>query len=220
MYTNSFIKEQMAQSQSCDREEIGLNLQVASEGIQKANCSDFNDLQAALNDLSKLLLREDDVASQTASADSSSESASQNTASAPQNVNAPQNASTVNAAVPVPEFKKEKSEQKVKSSDPNSNVHWNYARLMREIDKVLNSTKSSDDMKTKYRNLKPQFENATKFEEVEKLVNVNNVKFYANSIYSGGTRKRRMRRVKTQRRRKNARTIKKKITNNKSGKRN
>jgi hypothetical protein len=209
MYTNSFIKEQMAQSQSCNREDIGLNLLVASDGIKKANCSDFNDLQAALNELSELLLKKDDV-SQSGSADSSSENASTVNAAVP----GPQN-----AAVPVPEFKNEKSEQKVKSS--GTNVHWNYARLMNEINRVLDSDKSSDDMKTKYRNLKPQFENATKFEEVKNLVNDNNVTFYANSIYSGGTRKRRMRRVKTQRRRKNARTIKKKkITNNKSGKRN
>uniref|UniRef100_A0A6C0M032 Uncharacterized protein n=1 Tax=viral metagenome TaxID=1070528 RepID=A0A6C0M032_9ZZZZ len=187
---------------ACDEAAIKPALKDVVSKMEQ--CPKYNDLKIALKELASLL-----PDSNLRNASAENVNVHQNVAPAPQN------------AVPVPEFKKETSEQKVKSSDPNINVRWNYARLMREIDKVLNSPKSSDDMKTKYRNLKPQFENATKFEEVEKLVNVNNVTFYANSIYSGGTRKRRMRRVKTQRRRKNARTIKKKkITNNKSGKRN
>jgi hypothetical protein len=217
MYTNSFIKEQMEPSQSCNREEIGLNLQVAAEGIQKANCSDFNGLQAALNELSGLLLKNDDVATQNASADSSSESASQNAGPAPQN-----------AAVPA--FKQPNSDITFKSF--NGSVKTNYDKIMEKINKFLNSIDSQisqadvedkqtfTDRKKKYVKVKPLLDAATTEDEVRRIITENQVTFSGNTIVTGGTRKRRMRRVKTQRRRKNARTIKKKITNNKSGKRN
>lgn len=183
----------------CDIEEIGVQLQVAAQGIDKANCEEIKVLQGALKELSELLLKKAD-----------SQNASQNaSATATQNVNAAPTAAPTSAPVsapagPVPEFKKENSDQKVKSNDPNINVSWNYVRLMKEIQKVLDSKKSSDDTKTKYIGLKSQFENATTFENVEQLVKDNNVIFYANSIYSGGTRKRKT----TQRKR--AKTLKNK----------
>ena len=40
----------------CDRNEIGLQLQAAAEGIGKAKCPEFNDLQVALKELSGLIL--------------------------------------------------------------------------------------------------------------------------------------------------------------------
>jgi ABC-type uncharacterized transport system involved in gliding motility auxiliary subunit len=191
-------------AQPCDRNQIGVHLKVAAEAIDTANCSEFKGLHDALRELSELLKEKAD-----------SQNASQNaSATATQNVNAvsdPAPPQSVNAApapapapAPVPEFKKENSDQKVKSNDPNINVSWNYVRLMKEIQKVLDSKKSSDDTKTKYRGLKSQFENATTFEKVEQLVKDNNVIFYSNSIFSGGTRKRKT----TQRKR--AKTLKNK----------
>jgi hypothetical protein len=151
-------------AQHCNREEIGVQLQVAANKINNAKCPEFNDLHDALKELSGLL-KNDDVASQTAS----------------------ESASAAPALAPVPDFKKENSEQRVKSSV--ANVSWNYARLMKEIEEVLTSGNSSEVMKEKYKKLKPIFENATTFEDVKRLTE-DNVKFYSNSIYSGGTRRR------------------------------
>ena len=155
-------------AQACNRNDIGRHLDVAANKINNAKCPEFNDLHDALKELSGLL-KNDDVASQTAS-----ESASAAPTAAP-------------ALAPVPDFKKENSEQRVKSSV--ANVSWNYARLMKEIEEVLTSGNSSEVMKEKYKKLKPIFENATTFEDVKRLTE-DNVKFYSNSIYSGGTRRR------------------------------
>jgi hypothetical protein len=234
MYTNSFIKEQMAQA--CDRNDIGLHLEVAADGINNANCAEFKGLQVALKELSELLLREDDVASQTASESASSAaptSAAPTSAAAPTSVvpaPAPQNTSTVNAAVPA--FKQPNSDITFQSF--NGKVKTNYDNIMKKINNFLTIIDNKIDeavdvedkqtfteRKQKYEKVKPLLDAATTEDDVRRIITENQVRFDSGrTIVTGGTRKRRMRRVKTQRRRKNARTIKKKITNNKSGKRN
>jgi hypothetical protein len=200
MYTNSFIKEQMAQSQSCDREKIGLNLQVASDGIKKANCSDFNDLQAALNDLSELLLKKDDV-SQSGSADSSSESAPQNAASAsgPQNAAVPAPAPTsATASAPAASVQKYELNKdlvfRTVSGDPIS------------LERIMNmlQTKKCKLDGPKCGSVLTDIQNAISEDAIREIIG--KLHIYQNSIdsKSGGTRKR-----KTTRR-KRAKTLKNK----------
>jgi hypothetical protein len=191
-------------AQPCNRSDIGRHLDVAAEGMKNTDgnpCPEFKGLHDALKELSELLKKDASPNDSEYVSSAAPTSAAPTSASA---LSAPALSAPAAAPAPVPEFKKENSDQKVKSNDPNINVSWNYARLMKEIVKVLDSKKSSEDMKEKYRNLKPQFENATTFEKVERLVKENNVIFYANSIYSGGTRKRKT----TQRKR--AKTLKNK----------
>jgi ribosomal protein S13 len=219
MYTNSFIKEQMTCNESAIKPDL-------TEVVSKMEpCPKYKDLRIALKELASLLpdnnLR--NVMSST-SAISSLKPLSVNVPAS-----APQNTSTVNAAVPA--FKQPNSVIKFQSF--NGNVKTNYDKIMEKINKFLNSIDSQisqaddedkqtfTDRKKKYGKVKPLLDAATTEDEVRRIITENQVTFSGNTIVTGGTRKRRMRRVKTQRRRKNARTIKKKkITNNKSGKRN
>ena len=242
MYTNSFIKEQMA----CD--EAAIKPALIDVVAKMTQCQKYNGLKDALNELAGLLPDNNlmNVTSSTSdivpASAPESVNAPQNDASAsaavpavnvnpaPQNTaSAPENASTVNAAVPA--FKQPDSVIKFQSF--NGNVKTNYDKIMEKINKFLNSIDSQisqaddddkqtfTDRKNKYKRVKPLLDAATTEDEVRRIITENQVTFSGNTIVTGGTRKRRMRRVKTQRRRKNARTIKKKkITNNKSGKRN
>jgi hypothetical protein len=94
------------------------------------------------------------------------------------------------APVAIPEFKKQPSTIKFKSFD--STVEFNYARIMKEIDRVINLPRSSPEMKEKYKRVKQLLENSTSVEEVRRILQENKVAFGSNSITSGGTRKRRM----------------------------
>ena len=111
-------------------------------------------------------------------------------------------------------------------------LNASYAKIKKmlenTLDKTINKTIPEYNI-PKIQELLEKVKNAKKPIEVQNLMNEfgnfvifgNSAKQYYRIGINGGTRKLRMRRVKTQRRRKNARTIKKKkITNNKSGKRN
>jgi hypothetical protein len=167
----------------------------------------------------------------------------------PQNaVPAPQNTSTVNAAVPGPQNAASASAAvpavnvnpaPAATIDDSEVIAYNVGKLSttygkikqmleNTLDKNINKTIQEDNI-PKIQELLEKVKNAKKTIEVQNLMNLfgnfeitgkGSSQYYKIGI-NGGTRKRRMRRVKTQRRRKNARTIKKKkITNNKSGKRN
>jgi hypothetical protein len=201
-------------------------------------CTIYKDLRIALKELASLLpdnnLR--NVLSSNSAAISSLRPLSVNASA--ENVNAavpvPQNAASASAPVnaDVPAFKQPNSDITFKSF--NGNVKTNYDNIMKKINNFLtiidNKIDQADvedkqtftDRKQKYKKVKQLLDAATTEDDVRRIITENQVRFDSGrTILTGGTRKRRMRRVKTQRRRKNARTIKKKkITNNKSGKRN
>ena len=212
MYTNSFIKEQMEQQQPCNREDIGLHLEVAAGGIDKANCPEFKGLQNALKELSELLKKAD--------SQNDSESASQIVNAAP--ASAPASAPALAPAA-----------QNAYIMDTEI-IHYNGASTSTSYEKIKQMLENTilkqtiEERKDKIKELLDKIKEAEAAVEVQNIMNGfgnfeikgNGAKQYYTIGINGGTRKRRMRRVKTQRRRKNARTIKKKITNNKSGKRN
>ena len=90
-------------------------------------------------------------------------------------------------------FKQPTSDEKFKTR--GSNVGFNYARIIREINEVLTSEMKSQQMKDKYRLLKPKLEQAQTYADVEKILNDENVKWDSNKITSGGTRKRRLKKT-------------------------
>jgi hypothetical protein len=99
-------------------------------------------------------------------------------------------------AAPTPAFKKPTSDEKFKTS--GSTVGFNYDRIIREIDRVLNSKMNSPEMevmKAKYILLKPRLENAQTYADVQKILTDENVIWDPNKITSGGTRKRRLKKT-------------------------
>ena len=115
-------------------------------------------------------------------------------AEAPAPVQAP--APQVQVPVQAAPFKQPKSDEKFKTR--GSNVGFNYARIIREIDEVLNSKMNSPEMevmKAKYILLKPRLENAQTYADVQKILNDEDVKWSSNKITSGGTRKRRLKKT-------------------------
>ena len=221
MYTNSFIKEQMA----CDEAAIKPDLTNVVSRMEP--CPKYDSLKDALNELASLLPDKNlmNVMSST-SAISSLKPLSVNVpASAPESVNAPQN-----AAVP------DVNPAPAATIDDSEVIAYNGGKLRTtygKIKQMLENTilkQTNEERKNKIQGLLDKIKEAKEQVEVQNLMNLfgsfniignkSPSQYYEIGI-NGGTRKRRMRRVKTQRRRKNARTIKKKkITNNKSGKRN
>lgn len=209
-------------AQPCDREEIGVQLQVAADGIDKANCSEFNDLQVALKELSKLLIEKAD--SQNASA------------TATQNVNAvPAPATTQNVNAAPADAAQSVNAPDAAAAAQNANIMdtemipYNGGKTStsyEKIKKMLNNTivrETNEERKTKITRLLNQINEAKAAIDVQNIMNEFGnftIKSSGSNAYytigiNGGTRKRKNRRNRTQRKR--AKTLKNK--KNKAGKR-
>jgi ribosomal protein S13 len=230
MYTNSFIKEQMA----CDEAAIKPAL---TEVVSKMEpCPKYNSLKIALKELA-ILLPNPTLSSQSLNMETLAPVvnayAAHESVNDPQNaaVTGPQNAASASAAVPAvnvnPAPAATINDSEVIAYNGRKDT-TSYAKIKKMLENtILNQT--NEERKNRIQGLLDKIKEATEPIEVtnhmNKFGNFEITGKGANQYYkigiNGGTRKRRMRRVKTQRRRKNARTIKKKkITNNKSGKRN
>ena len=180
----------------CDRNEIGLQLQAAAEGIDKANCEEIKVLQGALKELSELLLKKD--ASQNDS-ESASSSATQNVNAVPAHATTQSvNAAPADAPAPAPAPAKYELDQGLVFKT----VTGEQISLERIMNMLQNKKCKLDGPKcvAVLNNIK----NANSEDEIREIIGELNI--YQNSIdsKSGGTRKRKT----TQRKR--AKTLKNK----------